>query len=135
MVSIGNRYSKRAYIKQHPKRPDVPIRMAFHAALTTVAGELNEAAGAGGYDVMVACQLPKLNARVRFPLPAPAFAPAELQLASHAQFQRRLPAEALAKVGRSQMGIPRSPRPQVRIRPPAAAATARRRSSAPGRRR
>ena len=24
-----------------------------------------------GYDVMVACQLPKLNARVRFPLPAP----------------------------------------------------------------
>lgn len=25
-----------------------------------------------GYDVMVACQLPKLNARVRFPLPAPA---------------------------------------------------------------
>ena len=25
----------------------------------------------GGYDVMVACQLPKLNARVRFPLPAP----------------------------------------------------------------
>lgn len=27
----------------------------------------------GGYDVMVACQLPKLNARVRFPLPAPSF--------------------------------------------------------------
>jgi hypothetical protein len=26
-----------------------------------------------GYDVMVACQLPKLIARVRFPLPAPAF--------------------------------------------------------------
>src|SRR3546814_11431547 len=26
-----------------------------------------------GYDVMVACQLPKLNARVRFPLPAPIF--------------------------------------------------------------
>jgi hypothetical protein len=25
----------------------------------------------GGYDVMAACQLPKLNARVRFPLPAP----------------------------------------------------------------
>src|SRR3546814_19188979 len=26
-----------------------------------------------GYDVMVACQLPKLNARVRFPLPPPLF--------------------------------------------------------------
>ena len=26
-----------------------------------------------GYDVMVACQLPKLIARVRFPLPAPFF--------------------------------------------------------------
>src|SRR3546814_20444043 len=26
-----------------------------------------------GYDVMVACQLPTLNARVRFPLPAPLF--------------------------------------------------------------
>src|SRR3546814_14815811 len=26
-----------------------------------------------GYDVMVACQLPKLNARVRFQLPAPLF--------------------------------------------------------------
>jgi hypothetical protein len=27
--------------------------------------------GQRGYDVMVACQLPKLDARVRFPLPAP----------------------------------------------------------------
>ena len=26
----------------------------------------------GGYDVVVACQLPKLNVRVQFPLPAPA---------------------------------------------------------------
>ena len=30
-----------------------------------------------GYDVMAACQLPKLNARVRFPLPAPTFTPRE----------------------------------------------------------
>jgi hypothetical protein len=29
----------------------------------------------GGYDVMAACQLPKLDARVRFPLPAPGIEP------------------------------------------------------------
>src|SRR5262245_58001225 len=33
-------------------------------------GRANQHAS-GGYDVMAACQLPKLNARVRFSLPAP----------------------------------------------------------------
>lgn len=36
------------------------------------SGPIMISRGRRGYDVMVACQLPKLNARVRFPLPAPA---------------------------------------------------------------
>src|SRR6476646_5156339 len=43
------------------------------SALTAFAGEPNGMAGDRGYDVVAACQLPKLNARVRFPLPAPAW--------------------------------------------------------------
>ncbi len=43
------------------------------ATLTWGGRKSTSARPTGGYDVMVACQLPKLNARVRFPLPAPIF--------------------------------------------------------------
>ena len=44
-------------------------RAGFLACSQHGSAVANEASG--GYDVVAACQLPKLDVRVRFPLPAP----------------------------------------------------------------
>ena len=80
--------------------------------LTNRAWRWQAGAGFCGYDVMVACQLPKLNARVRFPLPAPS-QPGERACraptgAISAGDQKRRPSGRLFRVSSDGVAPPRS---------------------------